>query len=111
MTKFASKYWWCKSITINIIYNYENFIEQVPLAEQLTRADFGVRTSLFSQEWWQMFRYYHVNIERSADADKVTPRIINISYINNSQQAIDVLVFIFQADTFIIDCESGTVTI
>ena len=68
-----------------LFYNYENFIEQVNLAEQLTSADFGVTTGLISQEWWQMFRYYFVNIERSALADKLQPRNINISFTNSSQ--------------------------
>ena len=57
-----------------------------------------------------MFRYYFVNIERSALADKLTPRNINISFTNNSEVKIDVLVFIFESDSFTIDCESGLIT-
>jgi len=91
-------------------YSYENFIEQINLAEQLTSADFGVTTGLFTQEWWQVFRYYYVNVERSADADKLVPKNINISFTSNSSIAMDVLVFIFYSDSFTIDCESGLVT-
>ena len=43
-------------------------------------------------------------------ADKLQPRNINISFTNNSEVKIDVLVFIFEAESFIIDCESGLVT-
>ena len=93
-----------------LFYNYENFIEQDNLAEQLTRADFGVTTGLLSQEWWQMFRFYSVNVEWSAMADKLQPRNINISFTNNSEVKIDVLVFIFESDLFTIDCESGLIT-
>ena len=93
-----------------LFYNYEKFIEQVNLAEQLTSADFGVTTGLITQEWWQMFRHYFVNIERSALADKLQPRNINISFTNNSGVKIDVLVFIFESDSFTIDCESGLIT-
>ena len=80
------------------------------MAEQLTSADFGVTTGLFPQEWW--FGYKFVNIERSAMADKLQPIYIYI-YISftkyNSEVTIDVLVFIFEAESFIIDCESGFV--
>ena len=65
---------------------------------------------LFNQSWWETFRYYYVNVERSAIADKSVPRNINISFNNNSNVAIDVMVFIFYSDSFIIDVGSGIVT-
>ena len=36
-----------------LYYTYENFIEQVNLAEQLTSADFGVSTGLINQGYWE----------------------------------------------------------
>ena len=93
-----------------LFYNYENSIEQINLAEQLTPADFGVTTSVFSQEWWQIFRYYYINVERSDQADKLVPKNINISFTNNTTISIDVLVFISSSENFVIDCESGFVT-
>jgi hypothetical protein len=90
-------------------YSYENFIEQVNLAEALTSADFGVSCGLLNQSYWEMFRYYFVNIERSALTDKNVPRNINISFTNNSQVGVDTLVFIFYSDEFIIDIETGVV--
>ncbi len=51
-----------------------------------------------------------VNIERSAIADKLQPRNINVSFTNNSQVAIDLLVFIFYSDELNINCETGIVT-
>jgi len=56
-----------------------------------------------------MFRYYFVNIERSAITDKNVPRNINVSFTNNTQVPIDVLVFIFYSDEFVIDVESGII--
>jgi len=90
-------------------YSYENFVEQVNLAEALTSADFGVSCGLLNQSYWEMFRYYFVNIERSALTDKNVPRNINISFTNNSQVGVDTLVFIFYSDEFIIDIETGVV--
>ena len=93
-----------------LYYNYEHFIEQINLAEQLTSSDFGVSVGLFNQLYWETFKSYYVNIERSAVADKLQPRNINISFVNNSAVPIDILVFIFYSDEFQIDCETGIIT-
>lgn len=92
-----------------LYYTFENFMEQINLAEALTSSDFGVTTGLISQPYWEMFRYYYVNVERSAITDKNVPRNINISFTNNTQVAIDTLVFIFYSDEFIIDTETGII--
>ena len=90
-------------------YSFENFVEQVALAEQLTSSDSGITTGLFNQFWWEMFRYYFVNIERSAITDKNVPCNINISFTNNFQVPIDILVFIFYSDEFVVDIETGII--
>ena len=92
-----------------LFYTFENFIEQVNLAEQLTSADFGVSTGLINQGYWEWSRFYYVNVERSPVADKLQPRNINISFINNSAVAIDVMVFIFYSDEFVVDVETGII--
>ncbi len=92
-----------------IYYTFENFVEQITLAEQLTSSDFGITTGLFNQSWWEMFRYYFVNFERSAITDKNVPRNINISFTNNTQLPIDTLIFIFYRDEFVIDVETGII--
>ena len=40
-----------------LFYTFENFIEQVNLAEQLTSADFGVSTGLINQGYWEWSRF------------------------------------------------------
>ena len=90
-------------------YGYENFIEQINLAEALTSGDMGVTCGLISQQFWETFRYYYVNIERSALTDKNVARNINISYTNNSLVAIDVLTFIIYSNEFTIDVETGLI--
>jgi hypothetical protein len=92
-----------------LYYNFENFIEQVNLAEALTSSDMGVSCGLISQSFWETFRYYYVNIERSALTDKHVARNINISFTNNSLVAIDVLTFIIYSNEFTIDCETGLI--
>ena len=94
----------------NLFSNYENFISQVNLAESFTSSDFGVSTGILNQSWWEFSRFYYVNIERSADADKLGPRNINISFTNGSLLNVDVMVFIFYSDEFKININTGIVT-
>ena len=94
----------------NLFYTYENFIEQVNLAESMTSSDFGVSTGLFNQAYWEWSRWYFVNVERSQLADKLQPRNVNISFNNNGELPIDAMVFIFYSDEFVVDVETGIIT-
>ncbi len=60
---------------------YENFLEQVNLAEQVTSSDFGVSTGLISQGYWEQSKWYFVNVERGNIADKLQPRKISRSEV------------------------------
>ena len=96
--------------------NYESFLEQVNLAEQLTYSDFGVSTglivTLISQEYWESSNWYFVNVERGPlnIADKLQPRNINVSFTSNSNVPIDVIIFTFYSDQLTLDVETGIVT-
>ena len=92
-------------------YNYESFLEQLVYNEQLTSADFGVTTGLFDAAFWNYNRFYWVNIERSNITDKLQPRNINISFTNNNNVPIDVLVFTFKSNSLSLDVETGIVSI
>jgi hypothetical protein len=94
--------------TLNM--TYESFLEQVNLAEKLTSSDFGVSTGLISQGYWENSKWYFVNVERGNIADKLQPCNINVSFTNNSNVAIDVLIFTFYSDQLTIDVETGIVT-
>ncbi len=94
--------------TLNM--TYESFLEQVILAEQLTSSDFGVSTGLISQGYWEASKWYFVNVERGNIADKLQPRNINVSFTNNRNVPIDVIIFTFYSDQLTIDVETGIVT-
>jgi hypothetical protein len=55
-------------------------------------SDFGVSTGLISQGYWEASKWYFVNVERGNIADKLQPRNINVSFTNNSNVAIDVII-------------------
>jgi hypothetical protein len=91
-------------------YGYEHFLEQVNLAEQLTSSDFGISTGLINQNYWENSKWYWVNVERGNAADKLSGRNINVSFINNSNVPIEVMVFIFYSDEIAINVTNGLVT-
>jgi len=68
-----------------------------------------VSTGLISQGYWENSKWYFVNVERGNIADKLQPRNINVSFTNNSNVAIDILIFAFYSDQLVIDVETGTV--
>jgi hypothetical protein len=92
-------------------YNYENFLEQIQSCEQLTSADFGVNTGLFDQSWWNCNRFYFVNVERSNTSDKLETRNLNISFTNNNNVPIDIIVYTFKSNQLTIDVETGQVSV
>jgi hypothetical protein len=49
-------------------------------------------------------------LERDNIADKLQPRNINVSFDNNSNVPIDVIIFTFYSDQLTIDVEIGIVT-
>jgi hypothetical protein len=53
--------------------------------------------------YWECRRWYYVNIERSQLTDKLQPRIIY------SNVPIDVMVFIFYSDEFVVNVETGII--
>ena len=91
-------------------YGYEHFLEQVNLAEQLTSSDFGISTGLINQNYWENSKWYYVNVERGNAADKLNGRNINVSFTNNSNVPIEVMVFIFYSDEIVIDVKTGLVS-
>jgi len=80
------------------------------LAEQLTSSDFGISTGLINQSYWENSKWYYVNVERGNAADKLNGRNINVSFTNNSNVPIEVMVFIFYSDEIAIDVKTGLVT-
>ena len=42
-------------------YTYENFLQQVSLAESIASSDIGLNVGLVNQEYWESNRVYYVD--------------------------------------------------
>jgi hypothetical protein len=94
-------------LNTNLNYTYENFLTQVVNAESLTSSDIGIATGLITQQWWEMNRVYFVDLTRGRSADKEMPRNLNISFNNNTNIPIDIMVFTTYLDKVVINIETG----
>ena len=91
-------------------YTYENFLHQVALAETLTSTDIGLNCGLINQEFWENgYRVYYMDLARSRDVDKDTPRELTVKAKNNTQVPIDCLMFLVYLDKFNIDVVTGAI--
>ena len=59
---------------------------------------------------WENSKWYCVNVERGNAADKLNGRNFNVSFTNNSNVPIEVMIFMFYSDEIAIDVKTGLVT-
>jgi len=92
-------------------FTYENFLEQVTLYEKINAGDLGLSCGLINQNYWEnSYRAYYVDCTRGNISDLLSPRNVNVSFTNNSNVTIDVLVFTEYFSDFVVDVETGIVT-
>ena len=91
-------------------YTYENFLEQVSLYEKINGADMGLSCGLVNQQYWDTSRSYYVDLSRGSISDNLSPRNVNITFNNNSNVTIDVMVFTEYFKEMIVDVETGLVS-
>jgi hypothetical protein len=93
---------------INVSFTNNSNIRYLP--EQLTSSDFGISTGLINQNYWENSKWYYVNVERGNAADKLNGRNIYVSFTNNSNIPVEIIIFIFYSDEITIDVKTGLVT-
>jgi hypothetical protein len=97
-------------LNTQLSYTFENFLEQVALAESHSSADLGLAVGVISQSWWESNRVYFVDLARANAADREMPRNLNISFNNNTLIPIDVMVFTVYLDKIVLNVQTGQVT-
>ena len=94
-----------------IDYNYENFLEQIANVDSITSSDYGISNGLFNQKYWQdAYKSYYIALDRCNPADKALGRSLTVSFVNNSNCAIDLLYFIFYMNEVIVDVATGIIS-
>jgi len=95
----------------SLYYTYENYLQQVCEYESISGNKMDIlNTGLISQAWWESNRCYFINLARGSPADRATPRNILVSFTNNTNITIDVMVFIIYADKIVVNVRTGMVT-
>jgi hypothetical protein len=98
-----------KVISEVLNYTYENFLHQVILAETIASSDIGLNVGLVNQEFWENNRVYYIDLARSREVDKDTPRELTFKCTNNSLVPIDCLIFAVYLEKFSIDVVTGAI--
>ena len=101
-----------KNVLQNSMYfTFENYLQQVCEYESISGNKMDILSSgIITQPWWEQNRVYFVNLARSSPADRATPRNILVSFTNNTNITIDVMVFIVYADRIVVNVKTGLVS-
>lgn len=102
-----------KNVIENGFYNYtyEDYLEQVNQYNNINGQDLGLSCGLLSQYMWEQgYRFYYINCSRANIADMNTPRNVTLTFLNNSQQSIDLWVFTEHLEECLLDVESGIIS-
>lgn len=91
--------------------SWEQFIEYTSNYNKLNGIDLGIKCGVFNQFTFEnYFRMYYIDLSRSTLAEAMTTRNLTISFLNNSNVAIDTYIFTEYYDEFEINVENGLIT-
>jgi hypothetical protein len=96
----------------NISYSFENFLEEMGLANAING---GLDTGLTSgipgySDWQNAYRYYVVDLSRRLAGDN-TPKSVTVIGRNNSLYTVDYYYFLQYKRHLTLDVESGHITV
>ena len=95
----------------SLFYSFENFLEQFGLADNVVAGVSPANVGVIDQKFWEASRVYWADLSRSTDADKASMRNLVLSFKNNSQVPIDLLVFTVYSSHISVDVANGRVAL
>lgn len=95
----------------SLFYSFENFLEQFVLADNVVAGIGPANVGVIDQKFWEANRVYWADLSRSTDADKASMRNLVLSFKNNSQVPIDILVFTIYSSHISVDVANGRVAL
>lgn len=92
-------------------YSFENFYEQVTMYEKINQSNLGISCGLIDEYYWNNgYRAYYVDVSRGNLSDMMESRNVNVSFTNNTNVNLDVMVFVEYYQSLEIDVETGLIT-
>jgi len=88
-------------------YAFENFVENVQLADSVVPGMGPASCGIFTQQFWEASRVYWCDLSRAENADKASQRNLTLSFRNNSLVICDILVFTLYSTEILLDVETG----
>jgi hypothetical protein len=88
-------------------YSWENFVENVQLADSVVPGLSPASCGIFTQQFWEASRVYWCDLSRAENADKASQRNLTLSFRNNSLVTCDILVFTLYSTEILLDVETG----
>jgi hypothetical protein len=95
----------------SLFYSFENFLEQFVLADNVVAGIGPANVGVIDQKFWEANRVYWADLSRSTDADKASMRNLVLSFKNNSQVPIDILVYSIYSSHISVDVANGRVAL
>jgi hypothetical protein len=91
-------------------YAFQTWLQEICKYNKQSSSEYGVESGLLTQEFWNMNKLYMVNV-RSTEDDAQTPRNVTVSFVNNSNSAMDIIVYVIYELEMIINCSTGSVLV
>ena len=91
-------------------YSFENFLEQVSIYEKINAGDLGLSCGLINEAYWSTaYRCYYVDCSRGNNSDLGVLRNLNVTFNNNTNVTIDVMIFTEYFNQIEVNVESGRI--
>ena len=91
-------------------YAFQTWLQEIVKYNKSSATEYGVESGLLDFNFWNMNKLYMVNV-RSAEDDSGTPRNITLSFINNSNSAMDIIVYTIYEQEIVVNCATGAVVV
>ena len=91
------------------VMGFDEFLQQVNLFESISNSDLSLSCGVITQPWWDINRVYFVDCSRGLLSDQMVGRNVDLQFTNNSNVAIQCLVYVLYNKEFILDVETGAI--
>jgi hypothetical protein len=109
LTNFNVKVGGVNMMMTPVQYGHDEFLQQVNLFESISNSDLSLSCGIITQPWWDINRVYFVDCSRGLVSDQMVARNVELQFTNNTNVAIQVLVYVLYNKEFTLDVESGTI--